>query len=98
MYKRQLEGLRIVVKKFIAEGAVANLKRWSQAVEISASRAGLLLCGDLDIAKSVIAKEMQQPGDLTPAEKVKELLVFAASENYFQLRRQLGIQIQVEGG
>lgn len=93
-----LEGLRIVVKKFIAEGAVANLKRWSQAVEISASRAGLLLCGDLDIAKSVIAKEMQQPGDLTPAEKVKELLVFAASENYFQLRRQLGIQIQVEGG
>jgi hypothetical protein len=27
----QLEGLRIVVKKFIDEGAKANIKRWVQA-------------------------------------------------------------------
>jgi len=92
-----IEGLRIVVKRFIADGAVANLKRWVQAVEITAARSGLLLCGDLDIAKGVLAKEPQQPGDLSPGEKMKELLVFAASDEYFQLRRQLGIQIQVEG-
>ncbi len=43
----QLEGLRIVVKKFIEEGAKANIKRWSQAVEATGCRAGLLVCGDL---------------------------------------------------
>ena len=56
----QLEGLRMVVKKFLAEGAKANIKRWVQTVEITACRAGLLLCGDLEIAKKIIAAEPQQ--------------------------------------
>lgn len=47
----QLEGLRIVVKKFIDEGAKANIKRWNQAVEQTACRAGLLVCADTEIAK-----------------------------------------------
>jgi hypothetical protein len=41
----QLEGLRMVVKKFIAEGAKANIKRWVQCVEVTAARTGFLLCG-----------------------------------------------------
>ncbi len=39
----QLEGLRMVVKRFIDEGAKANIKRWNQAVEITACRAGLIV-------------------------------------------------------
>jgi hypothetical protein len=95
MQPMQLEGLRMVVKKFVAEGAKANIKRWVQCVEITAARAGLPLCGDLEIAKKIIAAEPQQPGDLTPQEKLKELLVFSASEQYFALRESLGIAIQI---
>ena len=50
----QLEGLRIVVKRFLDEGAKANIKRWNQAVDLTACRAGLLVCGDLEIAKKII--------------------------------------------
>jgi len=89
----QLEGLRMVVKKFIAEGAKANIKRWVQTVEVTAARAGLLLSGDLEIAKKIIAAEPQVPGDLTPQEKVKELILFSVSDQYFALRAQLGIAI-----
>jgi hypothetical protein len=89
----QLEGLRMVVKKFIEEGAKANIKRWNQAVELTACRAGLLVCGDLDIAKKIIGAEPSLPGDLSPAEKMKELLLFAVSESYTQLRKALGISI-----
>ena len=89
----QLEGLRMVVKKFLAEGAKANIKRWVQCVEITSARAGLLLCGDLEIAKKIIAAEPQQPGDLPPQEKLKELILFSISDQYFALRQALGIAI-----
>jgi hypothetical protein len=89
----QLEGLRIVVKKFIDEGAKANIKRWNQAVEQTACRAGMLVCGDLEIAKKIIGAEPQLPGDLTPQEKMKDLLIYSVSENYSQLRKALGIAV-----
>ncbi len=83
----------MVVKKFLAEGAKANIKRWIQCVEITAARTGLLLCGDLEIAKKIIAAEPQQPGDLTAQEKLKELILFSISDQYFALRETLGIAI-----
>jgi tetratricopeptide (TPR) repeat protein len=89
----QRESLRIVVQKWMEDGAKADLKRWMQAIEITASRAGLLLCADLEIAKKIIAAEPQLPGDLPPAEKMKELLVFSVSEQYFGLRKTLGIAV-----
>ncbi|WP_197041054.1 tetratricopeptide repeat protein [Chondromyces apiculatus] len=93
MQPMQLEGLRMVVKKFLAEGAKANIKRWVQCVDITAARAGLLLCADMEIARKILAAEPQQPGDLPPQDKLKELLVFATSEQYFALRHTLGISI-----
>ncbi len=33
------------------------------------------------------------PGDLTPNEKMKELIVFSVSEQYFALRKALGIGV-----
>jgi hypothetical protein len=89
----QRDGLRIVVQKFVEDGARADLKRWMQAIEITAARAGLLLCADLEIAKKIIAAEPQLPGDLPPAEKMKELIVFSVSEQYFTLRKTLGIAV-----
>ena len=93
----QLEGLKMVVKKFLAEGAKANIKRWVQCVDLTSARTGLLLCGDLEIAKKIVAAEPQQPGDLPPQDKLKELLVFSVSEQYFRLREHLGITIGVTG-
>ncbi len=89
----QRESLKLVVQKWMEDGATADLKRWMQAIEITACRAGLLLCADLEIAKKIIAAEPQLPGDLPPAEKMKELLVFSVSEQYFSLRKTLGIAV-----
>jgi golgin subfamily B member 1 len=91
------ESLRIVVQRFVEDGAKADLKRWMQTVEITAARAGLLLCGDLEIARKIIAQEPQMPGDLSPPEKMKELLIFSVSEQYLQLRKALGIAVGQEG-
>jgi golgin subfamily B member 1 len=82
------------VKRFIEEGAKANIKRWNQAVEVTACRAGLIVSGDLEIAKKILAAEPQLPGDLSAADKMKELLLYFTSDNYFEVRRQLGLVIQ----
>ena len=83
----QLEGLRMVVKKFLAEGAKANVKRWAQCVEITAARTGLLLCGDLDIAQKIIAAEPQQPGDLTGQRQAEGAYPLRCLASVYQLRQ-----------
>ena len=91
----ELEGLRMVVKNWLAGSPKANIKRWVQTVDITACRAGLLLCGDMDIAKKIIAAEPQQSSYLTAQDKFEELLQFSVSQEYRNLRNALGITIAV---
>jgi hypothetical protein len=87
------EGLRHVVRKFMETKSAINIKRWVQATELTACRAGFVMCGDLEIAKKVLLMEPQLPGDLSPQEKITELIVFSISNEYFQLRKALGFAI-----
>jgi tetratricopeptide (TPR) repeat protein len=89
----QLEGLRMMVKRFIDDGAKANIKRWNQAVELTACRTGLIVSGDLEVAKKILSAEEQLPGDLSTADKMKELLLYFVSEEYTAVRRSLGIAV-----
>ena len=89
----QREHLRKLVQLFMEDGARADLKRWIQTIEATACRTGLLLCGDLEIAKKIISQEPQLPGDLSPQEKMKELIIFSVSDQYFELRKALGIAV-----
>jgi golgin subfamily B member 1 len=91
MQPLHFEALRQAVKGFFEQGGKVNLKRWLQGVDASASRAGLVLCADLEVAKKILGSEPQMPGDLPPADKLKELLVFSVSKKYFALRKTLGI-------
>jgi golgin subfamily B member 1 len=85
------------VNNFMKAGARANIKRWAQAVETTAARAGLLLAGDLNVAKKIIVGEQQIPGDLSPQERLKELMLYTVSEDHMKLRKTLGISIRPEG-
>jgi golgin subfamily B member 1 len=84
-----------VVKRFVAEGAKVNIKTWMRAAELTACRAALLVCGDLETAKKILSAESATP-ELTAADKMKDLLVFTMTENYGILRRSLGVEIPVE--
>src|SRR6185295_5487180 len=87
----QLEGLRMVVKRFIDEGAKVNIKRWNQAVELTACRAGLIVSGDLEIAKKIIGAEQQLTSNLSTADKMKELQLYFFSDKCTQVRKSLSI-------
>lgn len=96
MEPAQLENLQKVVKKFIAEGAKANVKKWNLAVDLTASRTGLVLCGDLNIAKKVLTQKPVGPGEASAADTLKDLMPFTVSKEYSTIRKALGIDIKVE--
>ena len=91
-----VEGLRSGVKYFLQQGGSSDIKSWYQSVELTAARAGFLMCGDLEIARKMLALEPGLPGDLAPAEKLEDVILFSMSENYFALREALGINFQVQ--
>lgn len=84
----QLDTLRGCFLRFVEEGARTNLQRWSSATEKTACRAGFLLANDLATALELLAAEERGLGELG-----KDLLAFATSERYFELRRQLGVAL-----
>ncbi|MFH1434083.1 MAG: protein kinase [Pseudomonadota bacterium] len=89
----QKEQLARVVEYFIDSKAEADLKRWCASVELTACRAGLLLCNDLQSAARAVSAEPPGMSDVSPGEKVKELVVFSVSENNFRLREALGFNV-----
>ena len=91
----KLEALQASVQRFIDSGGQLDVKQWAAAAELSCYRVGLLLCGDLTISAQMVSQEQQQLGAmLTPKDKIKELLLYSISEDYFQARQALGLQIK----
>ncbi len=87
----QRDALKMVVHAWMQDGAKGDLRRWMQAAEMTACRAGLLVCADMEIARKIIAAEPRLPEGLSPSEKLEDLLAFSESQQYLSLRETLGI-------
>jgi golgin subfamily B member 1 len=66
-------------------------EEWMRGLELTTTRAGLVLCDDLETAARLIAVE---PSGIDARERVRELMVFAVSESYFKLRELLGLKLK----
>jgi hypothetical protein len=88
-----LEQLAMVVQRFITASHEVDLSTWSHAVELTAQRVGFALTNDLALSDRFIRSEPTVVGGLQPRDKIKELVLYAISEEYFELRRQLGMTI-----
>jgi tetratricopeptide (TPR) repeat protein len=71
-----------------AEGGV---EQWMKGVDLTLTRAALLLSDDLETAARLISVEPIPTMDAK--ERVRELMLFAVSESYFKLREQLGLKL-----
>jgi tetratricopeptide (TPR) repeat protein len=92
--KEELLDLSISVQRVVAAGAAPDVTRWSQLADLSASRAGLVLVGDVERARAALAREPQSPGDLSPREQMKDLVAFFIGDAYAQIRRELGVTLR----
>jgi tetratricopeptide (TPR) repeat protein len=88
-----LEQLGIVVNRFLQAAPEVNLTKWGHAVDATAQRAGFVICGDLEVAARMVSTEPVVAGGPQVKEKIKELVLYSVSEDYFAVRQHLGITI-----
>ena len=88
-----LEQLGAVVQRFVAGKGEADIPKWSSAVDLTATRAGFLICNDLDVAARLVQTEPVSIGVADPKDKIRDLLLWSISEEYFVVREHLGLGI-----
>lgn len=85
--------LQAAVGRFEEAGGRADLTGWARSVEMAATRAGLLLCGDIQIVQEVLDKDDRDVSDMTVQDRLNDLLPFMVSDAYEQLRKRMGVQL-----
>lgn len=64
------------------------------AMERTAIRAGVLVCGNLDVAMTIVGAEDVSFSGLSKKERLQEIIRFGVSDDHFVLRRALGIAVE----
>ena len=90
------EQLSLLIRRFVAAAGTrpeigASVGRWSRAACFTTIRAGLLLCGDLEIAAR-LGQAAAAPAGIDPGDVVRDLTTWSVSESYFGLRGSLGLR------
>jgi len=88
-----LEQLGALAQRFIQATPEIDMAKWGHAVDAAAHRAGFLMCGDLGVSARTVAVEPVVVGGPTVKQKVKELVLFSISSEYFAVRAQMGLTI-----
>jgi hypothetical protein len=85
-----VEQLSHVCRRLLAAGATLDVGRWSRGVALSGIRAGLLICGDLEVA-SRLGEAPAAAAGIDAAALIRDLAEWNVSDEYFTLRDQLGL-------
>jgi tetratricopeptide (TPR) repeat protein len=90
----QAARLAAAVNAFVASGAPLDLEPWLLAIECTASRAGLLLCNDLESSVNMLNTQSTGISDAPLRAKVTDLKLYSLSESHFELRRRMGMALK----
>jgi len=90
---QQIQPLSAVVQSFLAAGRDADIHKWANAVEMTATRMGFLICNDLEVAAKIVNAEPASVGVADAPEKMWDLILWSISDAYFTLRERLGLRI-----
>ncbi|HEY5946498.1 MAG TPA: tetratricopeptide repeat protein, partial [Kofleriaceae bacterium] len=77
----------------LGNGLIAG---WRAATDLTANRVGFILANDFEVAAKGIATEGASLSSMSVKERLRELLAYAVSEQYFAVRRHLGLHVRGE--
>lgn len=92
--KAVLEQVAVVASKMEIKPGNGVMSGWRTATDLTANRIGLILCNDLPTAARLIATEKSSQSTLSAKDRLRDLLAYSVSENYFSVRRHLGLEVQ----
>ncbi len=79
-------------------GRVGNglISGWRTATDLTANRVGFIVANDFETAAKGIATEGAALSSMSVKERLRDLLAYAVSEQYFLVRRHLGLHVRAE--
>jgi hypothetical protein len=77
----------------LGNGLIPN---WRAATDLTANRVGFIVANDFEVAAKGIATEGASLSAMSVKERLRDLLAYAVSEQYFQVRRHLGLHVRGE--
>ncbi|HUJ57834.1 MAG TPA: tetratricopeptide repeat protein [Kofleriaceae bacterium] len=77
----------------LGNGLIAS---WRAATDLTANRVGFIVANDFETSARAIATEGASLSSLSVKERLRDLLAYAVSEPYFQVRRHLGLHVRGE--
>jgi len=79
--------------KLNGDGEMLDVEKWIGATDLSAARLALVLTGELAAAFRVISSEAIPQSTVPIHRRMADLVAFSVSDDYFALRRELGLDI-----
>jgi hypothetical protein len=89
------EKLGAVTRLVSADALSSQFGNWTFSVERAAGRAGLLACGNLELALRMLVRFPAANG--SSAQQGDDLLAFSVSAEYAALRERLGVALRADG-
>jgi tetratricopeptide (TPR) repeat protein len=84
-----VEGRRLVAE----QGEAPGVGGWLASVDLTAARLGFSVAGDLAAAARVLAADPPDESPLPAKRRLKDLVAYSVSDEYFAARRALGLLI-----
>ncbi|HEU0034569.1 MAG TPA: SIR2 family protein [Kofleriaceae bacterium] len=91
-----LEQVGELSKKVTGRLGNGLVSSWRTATDLTANRVGFIVANDLETAAKAIATEGAALSSLPVKDRLRDLLSYAVSESYFQVRRHLGLHVREE--
>ena len=85
-----------VARVYLPTATPADVRQYLEGVELTAARAGLFAAGECEPVKRMVQEETGSSFRVSPKVKLKELLLFATSEELRELRVAVGTDVEVQ--
>ena len=88
-----MEQVAVLARKLETNDGSIAVTSWVTGTDLTAARVGLILANDLEAAARVLATESGVASQLPVKARLRELLAYNSSEEYFEVRRHLGLEV-----
>lgn len=89
------EQLGQLVQTYVQDPDRIQPDQYLEGVEHTANRVGFCLSGELKIASAVMEREVREDFQVAHRSKVKELVLFSLSQDYFEFRETQGLAVKL---
>ena len=89
------ESLKKLAFQYTRDPAKPTLQTFVEGAELTATRVGVLLASDLQVAWRMVQQDPGLAARIKLADRQRDLLLFCMSDAYAELRETLGLAVQV---